>query len=417
MKQDFRIVYIDPNRRQLFIGEQPEGGYCGYTQRGKEAPRRLTCNYMNRDGYATFEEAEKALDLYVSNARYNGSGTWEVLVNGKFVSWDDLGQIEMGRLPAPVAAPPEALVTLANIEYRIAVHIQGAYENLLEVGKALNEAKDANLVPHGQWEAWVLKNTNMSERSAQRLMQAAREVQSGSMMAKLPVTKIQAILALPEADREPMAEKAVAENLTLRQLQEEVKAQKAKVAALEGMNKRANERASASENNARQARTMADKAIKRANEAERERDETRMAMEEMASENSAPATGISAEAQAEIDRLTAQLADAEKMAEYQAQQREQAQQQLLDMQTQAARGELPIQEDLTAEAVGVAARTFMGAVGYVPHSTKLVTMRESDRQEIATYAAMLQQWSEDVLRVINNALGAVVIEEVRPWTA
>ena len=283
----------------------------------------------------------------------------------------------------------------------------------MEVGKALLEAKDANLVPHGEWEAWVQKNTNMSERSAQRLMQAAREVHSGSMMAKLPVTKIQAILALPEAEREPMAEKAVAENMTLRQLQQEIKDQKAKVTALEGINKRANERANASENNARQARTMADKAIKRANDAERERDEMRMAMEEMANEApAAPATGISAEAQAEIDRLNAALADAEQMAEYQARQREQAQAELLDLRTQTARGELPIQEDLTAEAVGMAARTFMGAVGYVPYSDKLVTMRDADRQEIATYAAMLQRWTAEVLRVINNTRDAVIIEGV-----
>ena len=411
MKQDYRIVYIDPNRRQLFISEQPEGGYCGYTQTGKEAPRRMRNSYMNRDGYATYEDAEKALDLYVANARYERAGNWEVLVNGKYVDWDELTQIKIGRLPAPIVAPPEALVSLANIEYRIAVHIQGAYENLLEVGKALNEAKDANLVPHGQWEAWVQKNTNMSERSAQRLMQAAREVRSGSMMSKLPVTKIQAILALPEADREPMAEKAVADNLSLRQLQEEIKAQKARVAALEGMNRRANERANASEHNARQARTMADKAIKRANDAERERDEARMAVEEVL-QNSVPFTGISEEAQAEIDRLAAQLADAEQMAEYQAEQRQKAQQELLDLQTQTARGEGAFQEDLTAESVAIAARAFMGTVGYVPHSSKLVTMREKDRADIASYAAMVQSWAEDVLRQINSARGAVVIEEV-----
>lgn len=44
--------------------------------------------------------------------------------------------------PAPVA--------LENIEYRIAIHMQGAYENMLEVGRCLNEAKEAGLVPHGQ---------------------------------------------------------------------------------------------------------------------------------------------------------------------------------------------------------------------------------------------------------------------------
>ena len=412
MKQDFKIVYIDPNRRQLFISEQPEGGYCGYTQKGKEAPRRMVNGYMKRDGYTTYEEAEKALDLYVSNARYERAGNWEVLVNGKYVSWDDLTQIEMGRLPAPKMAPPDALVSLANIEYRIAVHIQGAYENLLEVGKALLEAKDANLVPHGEWEAWVQKNTNMSERSAQRLMQAAREVHSGSMMAKLPVTKIQAILALPEAEREPMAEKAVAENMTLRQLQQEIKDQKAKVAALEGINKRANERANASESNARQARTMADKAIKRANDAERERDEMRMALEEMANEApAAPATGISAEAQAEIDRLTAQLADAEKMAEYQAEQRQQAQRELMDLKSQAARGDAAPVEDLTCEAVAMAVRTFMGVVGFLPHSEKLVAMRYQDRQQVQAYARMIGKWAADVTHTLENVNEAVIIAE------
>ena len=413
MKQNFKVTYIDPNRRQLFVGEQPEGGWCGYTQKGKETPRRMANGYMNRDGYATYEEAEKALDLYVSNVRYERPGNWEVLVNGKYVDWDELSQIKMGRLPAPSVQPPDALVSLANVEYRIAVHIQGAYENLLEVGKALIEAKDLNLVPYGQWEAWVEKNTGMSDRSAQRLMQAARMTPSGSMMAKLPISKIQAILALPEAEREPMAEKAVADNLTLRQLQQEIRDQKAKVAALEGVNKRANERANASESNARQARVMADKAIRRADEAERERDEMRMAMEEMANEApSAPATGISAEAQAEIDRLNAALADAEQMAEYQARQREQAQQELLDLRTQAARGEGTVQEDLTAEAVGMAARTFMGTVGYIPHSDKLLTLREGDRAQIASYAVMLQRWAEDVLKVVNSARDAVIVEGV-----
>lgn len=139
----------------------------------------------------------------------------------------------------------------------------------------------------------------------------------------------------------------------------------------------------------------------------------RMAMEEMASEQPAsPATGISAEAQAEINRLTAQLADAEQMAEYQATERQKAQQALMDLKTQAARGDLPAQEDLTAEAVGVAARTFMGAVGYVPHSDGLLTLREADRQQIAANAAMLRQWAEDVLRVINSARDAVIIEGV-----
>lgn len=301
------------------------------------------------------------------------------------------------------------MTTLQNIERRIALHMQGAYANILEVGRCLIEAKEANVVPHGQWEAWVQRTAGMSERTAQRLMQAAREVSPESAMARLPISKITAILALPEPQREAVAVKAVEENQSLRELQATIDEMREEL----HQTRRQVTKANLERDN---AIAVLDKAQKRRAAFESECNELRRQVQGI---KEAPATGISKEAQARIDSLTkqkeslaAQLADAEQMAEYQARQREQAQAELLDLRTQTARGELPIQEDLTAEAVGMAARTFMGAVGYVPHSDKLVTMRDADRQEIATYAAMLQRWTEDVLRVINNTRDAVIIEGV-----
>lgn len=315
------------------------------------------------------------------------------------------------------------ITTLANIERRIAYHIQGAYSNVIEVGRCLIEAKESGLVPHGQWEAWVNRVAGMNERSAQRLMKAAREVAPESAMAKLPISKIQAILALPEPQREAVAEKAVEENQSLRELQATVDAmrddlKKSKIAA-----ERAEWERDRALTVAKNVQKMRDQYTKKCNELEQKieilhtenqaLDTQKDALREMLTEaREAQATGISDEAQAEIDRLTAALADAEKMAEYQAQQREQAQQELLDLRTQAARGEGPAQEDLTAEAVGMAARTFIGTVGYVPHSDKLLTLREGDRAQIASYAVMLQRWAEDVLKVVNSARDVVVIEGV-----
>ena len=112
-----------------------------------------------------------------------------------------------------------SMTTLAGIERRISLHIQGVYTNILEVGRCLIEAKEGGLVPHGQWESWVQRTTGMSDRSAQRLMQAAREVDPESMMARLPISKIQAILALPEPQREAVAVQAVESNMSLRELQ------------------------------------------------------------------------------------------------------------------------------------------------------------------------------------------------------
>ena len=293
------------------------------------------------------------------------------------------------------------MVTLQNIERRIAFHIQGAYANILEVGRCLIEAKESGLVPRGKWENWVMQQTGMSERSAQRIMQAAREVSPESAMNRLPISKIAAILALPEGQREEVAVKAVEENQSLRELQATIDAMRDDLMETRKKVQRAErERNDALAVNERISRSRSDYY----NEVCRLRKQVEALQ--------APSTGISAEAQAEIDRLSAALADAEKMAEYQAKQREQAQQELLDLRTQAARGEGPAQEDLTAEAVGMAARTFIGTVGYIPHSDKLLTLREGDRAQIASYAVMLQRWAEDVLKVVNSARDAMVIEGV-----
>lgn len=323
-----------------------------------------------------------------------------------------------------------SMTALANIERRINYHIQGAYANIVEVGRCLIEAKETGVVPHGQFEEWAERVTGLKKRSYQRLMQVAREVDPDSAMAKLPISKITAILALPEGQREEVAEKAAEEDMSLRELQ-------ATIDTMRGDLEKSKADVRRVEMERDTAIAVLDKAQKRRAEFEHECNELRRQMQGI---KAAPATGISAEAKAEIirledrlveeikkrdsmnvlnaelaeqcDRLTAQLADAEQMAEYQARQREQAQQELLDLRTQTARGELPIQEDLTAEAVGMAARTFIGAVGYVPHSDKLLTMRQSDREEIATYAAMLQRWAEEVLHTINSARDAVIIEGV-----
>lgn len=315
------------------------------------------------------------------------------------------------------------MTTLQNIERRIALHMQGAYANILEVGRCLIEAKEANVVPHGQWEAWVQRTAGMSERTAQRLMQAAREVSPESAMARLPITKITAILALPEPQREAVAVKAVEENQSLRELQATIDAMRGDLEDSRKQVQRAErERNDALAVNERISRSRSDyynevcnlrKQIEILHTETQTLETQKNALREMLTEaQEAQATGISDEAQAEIDRLNAALADAEQMAEYQARQREQAQQELLDLRTQTARGEGTVQEDLTAEAVGMAARTFIGMVGYVPHSDRLLTLREGDRAQIASYAVMLQRWAEDVLKVVNSARDAVIVEGV-----
>jgi DNA repair exonuclease SbcCD ATPase subunit len=348
-----------------------------------------------------------------------------------------------------------SMTALANIERRINYHIQGAYANIVEVGRCLIEAKETGVVPHGQFEEWAERVTGLKKRNYQRLMQVAREVSPDSAMAKLPITKITAILSLPEPQREEVAERAVEENQSLRELQATIDAMKEE---LDATRKQANRTAQERDN----AIAVLDKAQKRRAEFEHECNALRRQVQEakeapatgisaearkridqlrgelkaeqrkveilytetqtlgtqkdalremLAEAREAQATGISDEAQAEIDRLTAQLADAEKMAEYQAEQRQQAQRELMDLKTQAARGDVAPVEDLTAESVGLAVRTFITSVGYLPHSDKLTAMRYQDRQQVQAFARMIGKWAADVQNTLDNVNDAIVIME------
>lgn len=120
---------------------------------------------------------------------------------------------------------------MANIDINrravIEAHVEACRDavlsNAVELGRWLNRAKEEQIVPHGEWEEWVRTHAGMSERSAQRLMQAAREIPEGSPLERLGVAKIEALLMLPAAEREAAAEEMGAANLSSRQVWREAR--------------------------------------------------------------------------------------------------------------------------------------------------------------------------------------------------
>ena len=303
----------------------------------------------------------------------------------------------------------QGLATLAVIEYRIASHMQGAYENIIEVGRCLCEAKDAGLVPHGQWEAWVRKNTGMSERSAQKLMQTARSVSSGSSLARLPISKITTILSLPEPEREPMAERAVTEDMSLRELQEAVKREKQRADHLAAEKAKSIARATAAERELgnlkadipKLAENLAEEYVEKAAE---EIDALREQLEQ-ARAQATPATGISQEAQAEIDRLTNELAEAEDYAEHQAELRQQAQQELLNQRAQAARGESTQAANFGPAELAAAVQSFVCAAGVLPHlGPGIAQISESERAQMCQYVDMVDAWVAGARRTLATVI-------------
>lgn len=118
----------------------------------------------------------------------------------------------------------DSLIPLDQIVLEIRFYSQQTALNMIEVGKRLIEAKQH--VPHGEWEQWLEKRVDLSYRSAARFMQAAREVSNLPTLATLSQSKICAILDLPVDQRESFIQDNPVEQMSTRQVQAAVKAQK-----------------------------------------------------------------------------------------------------------------------------------------------------------------------------------------------
>jgi len=109
----------------------------------------------------------------------------------------------------------------------------------IEIGGRLREAKE--LVARGEWGAWLEKNVDYSERTAQNLMRLHEEYGQANpqALADLNVTKALSLLALPPIQREAFtAEQPVAE-MSTRQLDAEIEKYKRKAREAEQAARRA----------------------------------------------------------------------------------------------------------------------------------------------------------------------------------
>lgn len=290
-------------------------------------------------------------------------------------------------------ASAEDAATLARIETGIRTAAQNVVQGYLTIGSYLNEAKGRKIVPHGQWEDWVLYNTGLSLRQAQQLMKAAREIPEGSAMAALPLSKARVILHLPDAEeRETLAKRATEENLTVRNLEEQIK-------------QLTNDVSEARKSERRKLEGDRYEMIQKQRERQAEIERLRAALAQ--AEQQKPQEGISPEAQRQIDALRQELADAEDYAEQQATLRQEAQRQLLEQQSSTASsvGNLPDTLDLAA-----AVRVFIGAAGIFPHmGTALANMDGGKRRELAGYVDMIADWVDGARAALNSCAGVLYV--------
>ena len=126
-----------------------------------------------------------------------------------------------------------------QLAYEINFIKRQALENLLsasvQIGERLSSAKE--LVPHGQWSAWLKEKVDYSQSTADNLMRIYREYgdeqislsgrSKSQTFANLTYSQAVALFALPEHQREEFVEQHDISDMTTKELKEAIAAQKA----------------------------------------------------------------------------------------------------------------------------------------------------------------------------------------------
>lgn len=104
-----------------------------------------------------------------------------------------------------------------------------ALEGAVQIGSRLQEAKEK--VGHGNFENWCRENLNYSQSTAERFMKLAAEyggedglLSKSSTLQIFSITKALSLLKVPEEDRETFIEEHDVETMTVKEMEEAVRA-------------------------------------------------------------------------------------------------------------------------------------------------------------------------------------------------
>ncbi len=332
------------------------------------------------------------------------------------MSKDDTKMIPIANSPEQLTARLAALGTeirgtlddrqrlhLDQLEYRIQEQRERFTLGMLEMGRCLNEVKQAKLVDHGHWEEWVALHTGATPRGAQRMMKAAREVPKTSTLTLLDYSKISVLLAVDAEEREAFAISVDAMHKSVRQLDAAVKQ---KLAAKNKM--RQTEAALASAN------ALMDEAVEAAAAANArvEALEQRLAEAEQA-----PARVIEREVPpADYEALkirdeaaAARIREAEDYADDQEQRVKELQAQLDAARSQGSQAN-------EAQGFIAACSTFYGDICRYQNMTDVELMRgksQADLSSMLTWVRMIGGWADTMAVRLNHPVTAEVDGDVR----
>ncbi len=264
-----------------------------------------------------------------------------------------------------------------------------AAQNLIQYGRVLVEAK--NYVPHGQFGNWVAENFGMSERSAQGYMAVWKRFGKNEQLKAVQFSSLQKMLSLPEGTENQFAAKHNLKDMTAREVEYAVKQARAEADEEIQKERRARMEAEQRAAAAEKARSAPSAELR----SELHNNRTRIAQQEAEIERLTKAGSIAA---GEAERLRRELKEQTELLEEQQAEINRAQQELLNMQSAAAKGdaERVPEGQLTLEAFSSAVRVFIGTCARLPMMRfAFAAMGPDDLREYRVLLETVEKWAKD----------------------
>ena len=315
------------------------------------------------------------------------------------------------------AVKNENALTLADYEARIHLYKEQIGTGYIGIGRTLIQAKEARVVPHGEWETWVTTTTGLTMRQAQRCMEAAREIKDGTAMAQLEISKAIMLLqsGLDEDTRETVAQKAVEDSTTVRALKEQIEAIKAKAAEDAAA---AETRRQAVERDARKALDDLTRQLEAARKEKEKLFDQYTAAAESAQRTSRGAqqdTEALAAKDAECKKLEKLVGDLKADLEAAEAREERRADELEELRKKTQQKAMEDARGMTASSLSTfdltaAVRTFIGTAGVLPHmGTALHGKKAAELDAIRAAVDEVAAWVDGARRALGTMAADAVI--------
>lgn len=326
------------------------------------------------------------------------------------------------------------LTALDSLAMQAQMFVQNARMNLLQLGRVLTEAKP--LVAHGEWEAWVKTNAQMSTRAAQQYMQAYARFGLDPEIARLGTAKTTKLLPLTDEELGTLFSDHDVEHMTTRELDEAIRNQREKMMEEARAEVRseitlelaarivAEQKAQAAESRPPEVpKEMSDRLTEyaeRVRKAESEKDSYKETIElqkqsihtlmNEQKEDSERRWKL----EEEVARLRRENEEQAELLEEQQTDYDRIQAELLNVKSSIAKGDaerVPL-DQLTTEAFASAVRTFIGTCARMPHMASTFSMMSTEeKRDYDELLRTMEAWAADSRKALDN----VVIDGGGVW--